>query len=157
MRAMRRQDRKMEAAAIRSVLNKGTYGVLSTVMPDGKPYSIPISYAYNEEAGVIYMHCTTDGGQKIENISKQPYVCYTIVTDTEVLPESFSVKYRSVNVFGKMDILTDEEQKKAGLRKLLYKYSAVHKEKGLKYIDSASARTLVLKLTIVEVTGKAHQ
>lgn len=157
MREMRRKDRKLEIEDIHYVLNTGEYGVLSTVTPDGTPYSIPISYAYDEDNNVIYMHCTADGGQNIENITFQPVVCYTIVTGTEVLPENFSTRYWSVNVFGKIDIITNTEQKKEGLRKLLFKYSADFKEKGLNYIDSAVDRVFVLKLSISEVTGKARK
>ena len=61
MREMRRKDRKLEIEDIHYVLNTGEYGVLSTVTPDGTPYSIPISYAYDEDNNVIYMHCTADG------------------------------------------------------------------------------------------------
>ena len=45
------------------ILNMGEYGVLATVMDDGKPYSIPLNYALDEESQVIYMHCSAEGGQ----------------------------------------------------------------------------------------------
>ena len=105
MREMRRQDRKLDSSDIVSALNRGEYGVLSTVTPEGKPYSIPISYAYDGNENAIYMHCTAEGGQNIDNITFQPDVCYTIVTGTEVLPGKFSTKYWSVNVFGRVEII----------------------------------------------------
>ena len=40
MREMRRQDRKLDPEGIMEILNMGEYGVLATVMDDGKPYSI---------------------------------------------------------------------------------------------------------------------
>ena len=44
MREMRRQDRKLDQEEIMEILNMGEYGVLATVMDDGKTYSIPLSY-----------------------------------------------------------------------------------------------------------------
>ena len=157
MREMRRQDRKLTDADAKEVLCRGEYGVLATVTSDGKPYSIPISYAYDEKHNAIYMHYTADGGQKIDNILENSNVCYTVVTDTEVLSESFSTKYWSVNVFGRIQFIENIEQKKLGLYQLLKKYSLDFEEKGLKYIDSAVDRVYVLRLEIDEITGKARK
>ena len=157
MREMRRNDRMLSEEDVKKVLKNGEFGVLATVMEDGKPYSIPISYAYDEGINVIYMHCTSEGGQNIDNIKFQPNACFTVVTGTEVLSESFSTRYWSVNVFGKVDVITSTDQKKDGLKALLYKYSADFEEKGLKYIDSAVDRVFVLKLNIEYATGKARK
>ena len=79
-----------------------------------------------------------------------------MVAGTEVLPEKFSTKYRSVNVFGRVELLTDPAEKKHGLIQLLKKYSAAHEEAGLRYIDAALDKVHVLKLPIETLTGKAR-
>ena len=68
MREMRRQDRKLEGEEVKEILKSGEYGVLAMVMENGMPYSVPLNYAYDEAAGVIYIHCSAEGGQKIDNI-----------------------------------------------------------------------------------------
>ena len=74
MRKMRRQDRRLDDDGIKKILRIGEYGVLATVTAEGQPYSVPMSYAYDEDSDAIYMHCTVDGGQKIDDILSEPRV-----------------------------------------------------------------------------------
>ena len=74
MREMRRQDRRLDDDGIKEILRIGEYGVLATVTAEGQPYSVPMSYAYDEDSGAIYMHCTADGGQKIDDILSEHHV-----------------------------------------------------------------------------------
>ena len=157
MREMRRQDRKLNPEEILEILNTGKYGVLATVMDDGKPYSIPLSYALDEESQVIYMHCSAEGGQKIDNLRFHRDVCFTIVSQSELLPEKFSTKFWSANVFGTVAIIEEGPEKRKGIEAILRKYSPEHVEKGLKYIEGAINKIYVLKLEIREATGKARK
>ena len=157
MREMRRQDRKLEQDEVKEILKSGEYGVLATVTENGMPYSVPLSYAYIEDAGVLYMHCTADGGQKIDNIRVRPEVCFTVVSRTELMPEKFGTKYWSANVFGTMEIIEDGPEKQAGIESILRKYSPEHVERGLKYIEGAIHKLCILKLSIREMTGKARK
>lgn len=133
------------------------YGVLATVMDDGKPYSIPLSYALDEESQVIYMHCSAEGGQKIDNLRLHPDVCFTIVSQSELLPEKFATKYWSANVFGTVAIIEEGPEKQKGIEAILRKYSPEHVEKGLNYIEGVIHKIYVLKLEIREATGKARK
>ena len=58
MREMRRKDRLLDSADVVEILKNGEYGVLATVTEDGSPYSVPMSYAFDAESHVIYMHCS---------------------------------------------------------------------------------------------------
>jgi len=157
MREMRRQDRKLEGEEVKEILKSGEYGVLAMVMENGMPYSVPLNYAYDEAAGVIYIHCSAEGGQKIDNIRFQPEVCFTVVSRTELMPEKFGTKYWSANVFGTMEIIEEGEEKQKGIESILRKYSPEHIERGLKYIEGAFHRLNILKLNIREMTGKARK
>ena len=157
MREMRRQDRKLDPEEILEILNMGEYGVLATVMDDGKPYSIPLSYALDEESQVIYMHCSAEGGQKIDNLRLHPDACFTIVSQSELLPDKFATKYWSANVFGTVAIIEEGPEKQKGIEAILRKYSPEHVEKGLNYIEGAIHKIYVLKLEIWEATGKARK
>lgn len=64
---MRRKDREIFGEEIEDILKKGEYGILSTVGMDGKPYAVPISYAWKD--GLIHLHCAANAGRKLDNIS----------------------------------------------------------------------------------------
>lgn len=157
MREMRRQDRKLGPEEISEILENGEYGVLATVTDDGKPYSIPISYAFDGEDNVIYMHCSADGGQKIDNLRIHPEVCLTVVGSTELMPEKFATRYWSVNVFGTVTIIEDGSEKQKGIETILRRYSPEYVEKGLKYIEGAIQKIYILRLEIRASTGKARK
>ena len=154
---MRRQDRKLASEEVREILKTGEYGILATVTGDGKPYSIPLNYAWDEREEALYMHCSAEGGQKIDNIRFCPDVCFTIVARTELMPEKFATKYWSANVFGTVSVIEDGPKKQQGIEAILRKYAPDHVEKGLKYIEGAIRKIYVLKLDIHEVTGKARK
>jgi len=157
MREMRRQDRRLADNEILDVLKAGEHGVLATVMEDGRPYSIPMNYAFEEESRVLYMHCSVEGGQKIDNIRLHPEVCFTVVRQTQLMPEKFATKYSSANVFGRITIIEEGSEKQTGIEAILRKYAPDYMEKGLKYIEGAIRRIYILKLEIREITGKARK
>lgn len=111
---MRRQDRKLESEEILEVLKNGEYGILATITNDGKPYSVPLSYALDEGSHVLYMHCSAEGGQKIDNLRLHPEACFTVVSQTELMPEKFATKYWSANVFGSVTIIEEGQEKQKG-------------------------------------------
>lgn len=147
---LRRSDRKMDMDGVTSLLEIGTYGVLSTTSADGYAYGVPLSYVFLD--GNIYFHCAIDG-HKLENILHNDKVSFCVVGETEPLPEKFSMNYQSVIVFGKItEIIGDE--KKGALMALVEKYASSNAEKGRQYVKSDEYKTKVLKLCIEHVSGK---
>ena len=157
MRAMRRADRKLSAEETEEILAKGEYGVLSTVCEDGTPYGIPISYAYSASGRAVYMHCSADGGQKSDNLRLNGKACLTVVLDTELMPEKFATKYWSAMVFGTVEIIEDNEEKREGIEAVLRKYSPTFEEKGLRYIENSIDKIHILKLRVETAEGKARK
>ena len=157
MREMRRKDRQLDNADALEILKNGEYGVLATVTERGNPYGVPMSYAFDAESHVIYMPCSAEGGQKIDNLRLHPEVCFTIIRQTELMPEKFATRYWSANVFGSVAIIENGPEKQKGIEAILRKYSPDHIEKGLKYIEGAIRKIYVLQLDIREITGKARK
>lgn len=151
---MRRKDRKLSNLETIEILEKGEYGIFSTVGEDGMPYGVPMSYAYAD--GAIYMHSAYAEGYKILNIKHNPKASFTVVASTELLPESFATRYMSAIAFGQVELVSGEEKKK-GLLELVKKYSPDFMEKGLRYIDSAIDHVYVIKLAVEEVSGKGRK
>ena len=157
MREMRRRDRQLTEAETMEIIQRGEYGVLCTVTPEGLPYGVPISYALDEGANIIYFHGTIQEGQKTDNLAHQPQACLTIVLQTDLMPEKFATKYWSANAFGLVSNVSDEAEKRHGLKCILKKYAHDYMEQGEKYIDSSIGRARVMKMTIQSLTGKARK
>lgn len=152
---MRRSDRSLPEAEALALLQNSEYGILAAVDPTGAPYAVPLSYAFDGER--IYFHGTVEGGRKTDCIRANAQVCFTVVGETRVLPDKFSTVYHSVIAEGRAEILEDEAEKKAALRKLIDKYSPAFLEKGISYIDSAVAETAVYAVTVETISGKARK
>ena len=157
MREIRRRDRQLTEAETMEIIQRGEYGVLCTVTTEGLPYGVPISYALDEGANIIYFHGTIQEGQKTDNLAYQPQACLTIVLQSELMPEKFATKYWSANAFGLVSNVSDEAEKRHGLKCILKKYAHDYMEQGEKYIDSAIGRARVMKMTIQSITGKARK
>ncbi len=152
-RPIRRADRALSPEQALAILQKGEYGILSTVSSDGQPYGVPVSYSYADHA--IYFHCAVEG-HKLENLAANQRVSFCVVGETEILPDKFATRYESAILFGKALELTGAE-KRAGLTELLKKYAPDFMEKGQKYIDSDFEKTKVYKIEIEALSGKARR
>ena len=152
-RPIRRNDREIDEQDARQLLNRGEYGVLSTVGPDGLPYGVPLSYVLR--GAEIYFHSAPEG-RKIENLSPGAQASFCVVGATEVQPEMFSTRYESAIVCGEVHELLGEEKLRA-LGWLVQKYSPDFREQGDEYITDAHTRTRVFALRVRRITGKRRR
>ena len=155
MREMRRADRLLGEEEALEILNKGEYGILSTVDSGGQPYGVPLSYAVKDNC--IYFHGTNAGGTKYDNIENNSKVSFAVVGSTQVLPDKFGTLYESAIAFGEASLVNDEEERLAALRELLGKYCSDFLTEGEKYIEAAGPKTMVVKITITSLTGKGRR
>ena len=148
---MRREDRKMDDGQTMELLQRGEYGVLSLIDPAGMPYGIPLNYTVID--GKIYVHAAVEG-KKLLCVANNPKACFTVVGETEVLPDKFSTRYESVMVFGRASTVEPSEEKDAALLALVRKYSADFIEQGIAYINSSKIKTSMIRIVPKEITGK---
>lgn len=120
MREICRQDRILDEDRAREIIDKGQYGILSMVNVDGGGYGIPMSYAV-DKSGDIYFHCAMQG-HKIDNISADHRVTFTVVGKTEVLPDKFTTRHESVVLFGVIQENLSNEERIMALRLIVHKY-----------------------------------
>ena len=153
MNPVRRSDRRLGEAEARAILERGAYGVLSTVAPDGAPYGVPLSYCV--AGGAIYLHGALEG-RKLDHLAREPRVSFCVVGATEVLPEEFGTLYESCIVEGVASEAFFEE-KQAALEGLLAKYSPDHVDEGLRYIDALRDETRVFRIDVESLSGKARR
>jgi nitroimidazol reductase NimA-like FMN-containing flavoprotein (pyridoxamine 5'-phosphate oxidase superfamily) len=151
---LRREDRRLDAAAAMALLKRGEYGILSTSDKNNRPYGIPVNYVVMEES--IFFHCATEG-QKLENITANQGVSFCVVGKTELIPEKFSTRYESVVVTGNAEVIDDQVLKKNALRSLVAKYAPEHIVAGDAYIDKLMDQTTVVRVSIDHLAGKARK
>ena len=150
MKSMRRVDRQMTEAEAKELLERGEFGILATVDSTGQPYGVPLNYVYFNDA--VYFHCALIG-KKLNDIAANPQVCFTVVGNTQVLPDKFATNYESVMVFGAAAIV-EAAEKEAALEAIIQKYSAAFIEAGRAYIEKFRAATHVVKISAAHITGK---
>ncbi len=87
---------------------------IAMVDPDGLPYVLPFNFGF--EDNTIYFH-SGKLGKKIDILANNPNVCVEFSTDyllrfqNEKVGCSYSMKYRSVLAYGKVQFIDDPEQK----------------------------------------------
>lgn len=153
MREMRRNDRQIRHEEAVAILKKGEFGVFTTTGDQGYPYGVPVSYAYDGDA--IYFHSAKEG-HKLDAVRANPKCSFTVVGDTELLPGKFSTNYESAIAFGHAEEVEGEEKQRA-LMALIGKYSGDFMDKGQKYVGHSGKDTVVIKIAIDHLTGKARR
>lgn len=154
-RDVRRKDRAITEEEARSVLEKAEYGFLGTVSPESEPYVVPLSFTVG--GGKVYFHCAREG-EKLDNITANPSVCFCVVGPTEpVYDAGFSTYYESCMVFGTAREVTDEAEKRAMLLELARKYLPDDMDKADEAITRSWNRTALYAVSMDRVTGKAKR
>ena len=151
---LRRRDRALDDAEALRLLEEAEWGVLATVDEAGWPYAVPVNHAVVD--GALIIHCAT-AGHKLANLAFNPRVSYCAVTQAETLPLELATRYASVIVFGRAELLTDGEEKRAALRALGLRFAAGHADLVDREIGKDLFRTAVLRVRIERVTGKARR
>lgn len=155
---VRRQDRLLDESGSIELLRTGEYGVLSMVESVDKGiggYGIPLNYVWDGNHS-IYFHCAPEG-YKLDCLKENPKVSFSVIGHTKVISHKFTTAYESIVVRGIVFMeLTEKECMKA-LLLILDKYSPNNKEIGMKYVEKSFHRTNIIRLDIIEVSGKTKR
>lgn len=95
------------------------------IVDDGCPYVIPMNFGYDD--GIIYLHSAQEG-RSIRAMEKNPQICVTFCTDTELIrqhPEvacSYRMKAASVICEGKVEFEEDFDEKERILGIIMKQY-----------------------------------
>ena len=153
----RMKENPLSATQIVELLQNCQVGTISTLMEDGRPYSVPIHFAlYNNK---LYLH-GLPRGQKIDNIKKDNRVCFetfemaaNLLDDVDTACEVNTV-YRSVVILGTAAILENYNEKEAALNAIVQKYTP--RFAGKKLPENMINGTAVIEITPTETTGKYY-
>ena len=154
-RPMRRNKQQLSQEATVQILTEATNGVLALNGDNGYTYAVPLSFAYADNK--IYFHAALSG-HKLDAIKKNDKVSFCVVAQDDVIQETFTTHYKSAIAFGRIKILSDndEPEKRRGLELLADKYSpSVNAEIRELEINKLMKALIVMVLEIEHLTGKA--
>mgnify|MGYP000987251321 CR=1 FL=1 len=149
-REMRRIKQLLSMEDTVSVLDRCTNGVMACMGDEDYPYAVPVSYVYYKDK--IYFH-SGKSGYKIDAITKNPKVSFTVVDKDTIVSQEYTSYFRSVIAFGKARITEGDEWHEA-FKALVEKYSGdmPKDEKHEKIIECT--RSYVIAIDIDHITGK---
>jgi uncharacterized protein len=149
---MRRSEREIsELGQIEEIINKAD--VCRVAFADQNvPYIVTMNFGYKSNR--LYFHCAREG-RKLEMMRRNNYVCFEMDIDHQLYTGQKAcdtgMNYRSVVGYGKISIISDEEERITGMNSILDHYNP---QKDYDYDESVFERTVMLKLEITELTGK---
>ena len=154
MTGLRRPEKEIkDKAEVERILTEAEVSRLGT-SADGRPYAVPLSFAYHE--GKIVIHGAKIG-KKMENIARNPRVCFEVDT-SEIIPADdpcgFTYKYESVIANGTARFIENPVEKAASLRLLVEKYAPGKGSQMTEERVEAFTNMTVVEITVEEMMGK---
>ena len=152
---MRRNDREISAIPeIEEIILKADVCRIA-LANDNDPYIVTMNFGYvNIPEQTLFFHCANEG-KKLDMIRKNSKVCFEMDIDHKLYKGKKScdwgMKFTSILGYGKIYIVTEKEEKIAGLNSIMAHYSG---ESEFIYDDNVLEQTSILKLEINEMTGK---
>ena len=137
------------------IIEKCEVCYVSMVDENNQPYVLPFNFGYVN--GEIYLHSSRKG-HKIDILKKNPAVCIAFSTDhqlryqSEQVACSYSMKYRSVLAFGKVEFIEDMAQKIEFLNVVMSHYT--HRD--FKYNPPALREVCTYKVKVEKFTAKVY-
>jgi nitroimidazol reductase NimA-like FMN-containing flavoprotein (pyridoxamine 5'-phosphate oxidase superfamily) len=151
-REMRSKQQLLSKTETEEIIRSCTSGVLAAYGDDGYPYAVPLSFAY--KGGKLFFHFAREG-HKFDSFTRNDKVSFCVIETDNIIPEKFTTYYRSVIVFGRARILTEDGEKRHALECLVEKYSPAYTVEGQDEIRKDWERVSVGELKIEHMTGKA--
>ena len=151
-REMRRKKQQLTEAECVEILMRNTSGVLAVFGDGGYPYAVPLSYVYDN--GTLYFHCAKSG-HKLDAIKACDRVSFCVIDQDLVVPKEYTTYFRSVILFGRASIMTQEDEIRGAIEKLAVKY---YPDDSKENRDSAIEREYkamcMVKIQIEHMSGK---
>jgi nitroimidazol reductase NimA-like FMN-containing flavoprotein (pyridoxamine 5'-phosphate oxidase superfamily) len=152
---MRRNDRQITSVSQIESIIAGSDVCRIAISNNNLPYIVTMNFGY--AGGInprLFFHCANKG-RKLDMIRRNNLVCFEMDTDHEVFRGEkgcdWGMKYSSVVGYGNISIVEDKQEKKLGLDNIMNHYGG---SGNYIYDDNLLERTTILRLDIIEMTGK---
>ena len=170
---MRRKDRAMSREFGLNVIDNSSFGVVSMVDSEGKPYSLPLSIVRDED--MLYFH-SAKGGTKVDILKNGQYINAVFVGEVHV-PDNFSAEeldemakdedkgiqfiskvfttqFESAIVTGEVNLVENREEKIKALKLICEKYTPSKMDYFSIAIDAGLDKTNIYSIIIEDLTSK---
>lgn len=123
---------------------------------DDKPYVLAFNFGFDNNK--IYLHCAKEG-HKLDILAKNNNVCVYFDTDHDLFARheevacSYRMRYRSVQVMGKADIVTNFDQKVSALKIFMKQYS----EREFEFSKPSVDNVHIICIEIEKMTGRKFE
>ena len=145
----------LDTTQIEDIIKKCLFCNVAMVDEQNEPYVVPMNFGYHR--GVVFLH-SSKVGKKIDILSKHNRVCISFSTDHELrwqseqMACSYSMKYRSVLVYGRVDFIEEPEEKIEALNCIMRQYT----DRAFTYSEPAVREVAVYKVTIDKMEGRVY-
>jgi nitroimidazol reductase NimA-like FMN-containing flavoprotein (pyridoxamine 5'-phosphate oxidase superfamily) len=153
---LRRTDMAMTDEEMLQALERGFVGRLATVNEDGSPYCVPLLYVWANN--LVFLHGTSAPGHLQTNIRREPRVCFELDEPDQVFDYGrfecdSGLAYRSVILFGRIQIAEDTATKQRFCERLMEKYGKPNTIRPKNFFPRLDVIT-VYAMTVARMTGK---
>lgn len=135
-----------------ALLRQEKRGVLSVLGDGGYPYGVPINHWYNPADGKLYFH-SGPVGHKIDAMRRDCQASFCVIDAGEPEPGGWALNFKSVIVFGRLEIVGDHAKALEISRQISYKFTR-DEEYIEEEIRRSGAKVLCFALTPEHMTGK---
>ena len=150
-REVARKKQALDRAACVEILKTAKRGVLAVTGAEGYPYAVPLNHYYNEEDGCLYFH-SGKTGHKTEALAKNAKVSFCVTDDGESAGD-WSYYFKSVIVFGEVEMIEDRDEIYRISRLLSLKFTSDEEYIAHEIAHSGPA-TAMFRLRPAHITGK---
>lgn len=126
---------------------------LGMVDSNNEPYVLPMNFGYAEDT--VYLHSAREG-RKIDILRNNPRVCISFSTDhdlyfvNEEVGCSWGMKYRSILVYGKVEMIDDYDERVEALEHIMANYS----DRDFKFNKPAVLDVQPFKVKVEKMEGR---
>jgi len=144
-----------EQKEIDEIIGKCDFCNMAMVDDENKPYLVPMNFGFRDQT--IYLH-SSRMGKKIDILTDHPDVCLSFSTDhqlrwqSEKVACSYSMRYRSVLVYGKVHFIEDFDEKVDALNIIMANYT----DRKFSYNDPAVKEVMVFKVIADKFEGREY-
>jgi nitroimidazol reductase NimA-like FMN-containing flavoprotein (pyridoxamine 5'-phosphate oxidase superfamily) len=152
---MRREDKEIrDKNVIEAILQESDHCVIG-ISHNNSPYTVPMNFGFKDNN--LYIHSSSEG-RKIEILKVNNKVSFSVEIKTELVKSfeacNWGMKYMSVMGFGFAHFIEDINKKIDALDIIMNKYSKHDLEAPFQYSETAINDIVVIKVEVIELTGK---
>ncbi|MCK9421156.1 MAG: pyridoxamine 5'-phosphate oxidase family protein [Bacteroidales bacterium] len=141
--------------AILDIINQCQWCHVAMVDATNKPYVIPLNFGYKDN--IIYIHGARKG-KKVDILRQNPEVCINFSIDhairyqNEAVACSWSMKYRSVLCYGKVEFIRETEEKINALNIIMAHYA----KREFTFNPPSIREVNVMKVKVERIEGRVY-